>query len=307
MNVNSFPSALNIYTPALDRNVCQWAIGKGILDPIRQKVWADQKINWFAGYLFPNISSLKLEKVMKLFCCLFILDDLLDSLTPDQSIELLENLLNGSQGNRSEIDKNSFPLSLVLSAVIEPISKFGNTDWELTFDNYWHQYLEAQKWEVCNRHSGVLPTFSEYKERRMDSSGAYLALHLLKYNWKKRSCAANLIDYKVARIICLSNDAISMDKERDAGDFHNELLLLQHYIGCSSKLLTAYVDSELKKLVSEVSELMGSKEYFFDKERMDDAETWIDDLQLLVGGCQYWSQQDTLRYGASVNGCIKSN
>ncbi|MEB2778492.1 terpene synthase family protein [Algoriphagus sp. D3-2-R+10] len=304
MMTYSFPSALNIHTLSLDRDTCQWAIIEGVLDPIQLSVWADQKINWFAGYLFPRMSAFKLEKVMKLFCCLFILDDLMDTLPSNQSLELLEKLLPTQ--NEKVSDHKLSPLPRVLNDIVCHVSTFGDTAWGFTFQNYWYRYIDAQKWEVLNKQSGVLPSFPEYKERRMDSSGVYIALHLLKDTWKSDSCAVRLLDYKVARIICLSNDVISMDKERDAGDFHNELLLLQHYTGCSSGLLTAYADNQLKRLVSEVVVLMDTGD-FQDAEVQDGTKTYIEELKLLVGGCHYWSQQDTLRYGASINGCLQKN
>ncbi|SFU01895.1 Terpene synthase family, metal binding domain [Algoriphagus locisalis] len=301
MNQYLLPVSINTATPFLEPEICSWMWESGLVssEPRLERM-QDQKIIWFAGYLFPEMDAGKLDLITRFFCCLFILDDLLDEVGTDESMLLLEALANTT--TTSALRTSGIVKALIdqLGLLMLSISRLGSEHWKAGFYASWSDYLEAQQWEVQNRIAGHAPALAEYKEMRLFSSGVYLALHLLKMGWTNLDCPVSWIEQKVGRIICLSNDLRSVEKERKDQDFHNELLLLQLQTGCSDSISYSYARKQLEGLFDQLFKLLE-----LIKEKEGYSEAWVNELLLLLGGCMYWSDQDTARYGISVNGISK--
>ncbi|RAI93831.1 terpene synthase family protein [Algoriphagus yeomjeoni] len=296
------PVSINTATPLLEEKTYSWLWESGLVSSeSRLKRMQDQKIMWFAGYLFPEIDPVKLELITRFFCCLFLFDDLLDEVAPKEAMYLLDALAVDTS-ELSECTSLSSTKVLIdqLGNLILSISLSGSEHWQAGFYASWRDYLKAQQWEVDNRKLGQAPSLPEYKEMRLFSSGVYLALHLLKVDGSNLDCSISWIEQKVGRIICLSNDLRSMEKERKDQDFHNELLLLQVQTGCSDSMIYGYANTQLEGLFDQLFKLLDMI-----KKKEGYSETWVNELLLLLGGCMYWSDQDTARYGKSVNGISK--
>lgn len=300
------PVAVNLASPLLEPEIYIWMLNSQLIPgKSHLKVVQEQKITWFAGYLFPKMETHKLELITKFFCCLFVLDDLLDEKESKDSSQLLNALISIASGSKIRFSefKLNFPdkaLIEIINQLIHSISFFGNESWKSGFYANWKDYLMAQHWEVTNKQKGRTPFISEYKEMRLFSSGVYLALHLLKKDWENQECLINWVEQKVARIICLSNDLKSVEKERKDQDFHNELLLLQMQTGCSNSMVYTYANTQIEGLFDQLFSLL---ELLAKRERYPKA--WVNELLLLLGGCMYWSNEDTARYGESLNGLSK--
>lgn len=299
MKTWQFPVAIQRETPSLVDSLTRWAIGHQLIDPDRElHLIQQEKVLWFAGYLYPTLHAQTLEKVMRFFFCLFRLDDLLDRVAYQDSWAFLDGLYSG---NLSFLNQRSpfFHWESVLGEVLVSLESLGNPEWKISFQAIWKAYLDAQIWELDNKKRGVYPDLGEYKQRRLDSSGVYLALHLLKSSWGELPGMTGYLEERVARFICLSNDLKSLDKEIQCRDFHNELYLLHYFTGCSMDQIKGFV---LKELTGMLSQMQAMREVY--ESKGGDPE-WGEKLFLLVGGCMYWSEEDTLRYDTTVNGIEK--
>ncbi|SFB39837.1 terpene synthase family protein [Algoriphagus aquimarinus] len=301
MKTYALPVSLNIHTPGINALVMDWAVKTTLLtDEAEISLVEKQRINWFAGYLFPEMDEITLESVMKFFFCLFRMDDLLDHTSFPVSKEFLDTLLD--QGRRHTVSQNSPYYTLVneLEKVLYGMIGLGDGIWQNTFLSFWREYVDAQSWELHNRENKLIPDLKEYQISRLDSSGVYLALHLLKREWKYIPCSIAIAEQKIARIICLSNDIKSMEKEKNAKDFHNELLLLKYHTGCSELKIKEYLRTQLNTLIGQLEFLLFSK-----KQDEMYSMAWSRQLMLLLGGCLYWSEEGTPRYATVINGVVK--
>ena len=301
------PIAVSLQVIPLERKTLDWLISSKLLIDQRLLFQIEQqKFSWFAAYLFPEMEAGRLETVMRFFDCLFLLDDLLDgkfAMDYLLKIERLKTLETQVQASESVTD---FPASIDslfnhLNLLVRQISCLGNDVWMNDFIEIWEDYLDAQIWEIENKSKNELPMLSEYQERRLFSSGVFLALHLLKVDWHDQSCPVNWLERKAARIICLSNDIKSADKEKSVGDFHNELLLLQHQTGCTEAAVKEYAEKQVQGLFEQLFQLMELCE----KQAGNLPKSWIEELLLLLGGCMFWSEEDTVRYSGIINGMEK--
>ncbi|GAB3231210.1 hypothetical protein J0A67_17340 [Algoriphagus aestuariicola] len=292
-----FPSALNSHTPILNVKILRWAWKVGLFEsPSELERCRIQKVNWFAGYLFPEENSDKLELIMRFFLCLFLLDDLLDTFPESDSSPFLKGLKNSIA-----IAKHP-RLSPLGKALLQSHESLGNgvssQIWRSEWMEAWGQYLSGLQWEVDNKSNDQMPRLEDYRMHRPSSSGVYLAIHLLRSEDHPDCCEADLLEDNVARFICLSNDVISYEKEFSIGDFHNELIILGNALGENVKPWAIQEIKSIQKRIMVLAKQVGSKS--------EACQLWVERLFLLLGGCLAWTEE-TSRYMAYVNGNLKSS
>jgi len=292
-----FPQAINLHTSALDADVLRWAWTAGLFESASElERCRIQKINWFAGHLFPTEDPGKLELIMRFFLCLFLLDDLLDTFSESDSLPFLKGLKDGTA-------KTEHPrLNALGDALIQSHNSLDDGISGRIWSQQWMealgQYLTGLQWEVDNKSNNRMPKLEDYRMHRPASSGVYLAIHLLRSENHPDCCEADLLEDEIARFICLSNDLVSYDKEFAIGDFHNELIILKEYIGEEVQVWAAREIRFLQKRIIILGEQVGSKS--------DICQRWVESLFLMVGGCLSWSGE-TSRYVAYVNGTLKTS
>lgn len=287
-----FPSALHRQTPRLDALVLRWAWAGGIFEnPAELERCRLQKVNWFAGYLFPGEDTERLELVMKFFLGLFLLDDLLDACPDSDMMEFLEGLKNGE--HLSDLHRVT-ALGQALLELHEAIGKAVlSPSWRTQWKYSWNSYLEGLQWELRNKEDRAVPRLEEYRFYRPISSGVFLAIHLLRNVDHTEYSDAESLENDIARFICLSNDLASFDKEQALGDFHNELIILGESFGEDTR---GWALRELSLLQLRIRKLGKQAEAKSESDRR-----WVESLFLLLGGCVSWTEE-TSRYVAYVNG-----
>lgn len=297
MSNTNFPSALHLQTSNLDIQVLRWAWSRGLFDGHSELDRCRiQKINWFAGYLFPEESTAKLENIMQFFLCLFLLDDLLDHISERDSYRFLRSLLLRSA--QSEIPR----LQALGAAMIQVHESLKNSEpsqnWQQEWMDTWNHYISGLLWEMKNKSWSQMPNLEDYRFHRPSSSGVFLAIHLLRPSIYPNACEAELLEQAIARLICLSNDLASFDKELAIGDFHNELIILQSALGEKVKAWAAMEIRSIQKRIHILASRVSSQS--------DTCKRWVESLFLLVGGCLVWSEE-TSRYVSYVNGSLKTS
>ena len=295
--VIEFPVAINRHCRSLDVAVLKWAWAAGLFeDPAELERCRLQKVNWFAGYLFPEEMPKRLELIMKFFLCLFLLDDLLDIRMEPGMIEFLKNLKAGKSFHADARLQSLGSALLLLHKAIQQENAFSGAKGE--WDLVWFDYLEALQWETQLKLDGIPPALKEYRLYRPFASGAYLALQFLRKKTAGLVCEAELLEYTTVRYICLSNDLASYEKELAIGDVHNEVLILREDIGDEALLQVQQEINSLRKRILLLAGQAWSQSYGC----MD----WIRSLLLLAGGSGAWTA-DTSRYKAYINGSSGSH
>lgn len=294
MTNQDFPSALHPQTSFLDFRVLRWGWNAGLFEHHAElERCRIQKINWFAGYLFPGEDSEKLELIMRFFLCLFLLDDLLDNHSEPESTEFLNEL-------KYRIPQTEIPrlraLGIALLQTHYILGKAGpNQIREKEWMETWENYISGLQWELVNKFNNQMPRLEEYRMYRPYGSGVFLAIDLLRTETHANSCEAAMLEHDIARLICLSNDLASYDKEFAIGDFHNELIIMKEALG---KKVQSWAIQEIRiiqKRIIELGNAVGSKS--------EPCKRWVESLFLLVGGCLAWSEE-TSRYVPYVNGTL---
>ncbi|MFC5623626.1 terpene synthase family protein [Algoriphagus winogradskyi] len=289
---HEFPVAINLHCKAIDVKVLKWAWEAGLFEsPAEFERCRIQKINWFAGYLFPEEDAERLELIMKFFLSLFLLDDLLDIGSDRSLIEFLEDLKTGNSIHSSNRLHSLGYALLLLHKEIE--QKYAVSYESEQWYNAWLEYLQALQWEVRIKMEGIKPELEEYRIYRPKSSGVYLAMILNRQGKDMRGCLAEFLEFSMARYIYLSNDLASYEKELAIGDTHNEIIILLESMGDTA---ISWVKQELRQLRKRILALTKQACISF-----QGCEEWIRRLLLLAGGCEAWTAE-TSRYQNYING-----
>lgn len=300
METRDLPVAVNRLTKDLDLKVLRWAFSRKIVSTHEELTQIQlQKINYFAGYLFPQSSGQGLEWIMKCFLWLFILDDIQEKIAEGEFQEVIQALGSESKKENSLLDD---PMVLAWFELKSELSARSDSEWLYQWNSHWQDFLSGQLWEKRNKSAGRIPDLLDYQLNRLYVSGVYLSFQLLKAEHQPLpSCQSEHLEYKIARWICLSNDLISADKEIQSKDVHNELIIMAHLSEGNLSSAKKYLEREKNRLQDEIEKL--SLEF---SNSASDCQDWLEGLQLLMGGCAYWSNEVTLRYGTYLNGVSRT-
>jgi hypothetical protein len=179
-------------TEILDRKVLRWAFArKIILSNAELEIYRKEKINFFAGYLFPDTSTQNLEWIMKVFLWLFVLDDRLET----ERLSYSRSFIWSLKANQSPTYSPPFlGLFKVWGELSQSSPGKDNPDWQIGWETHWSTFLSGIEWELKNKSYGIIPNLPDYKFYRPHLSGVYLALHFLKLdNDFVASCSSNLL------------------------------------------------------------------------------------------------------------------
>lgn len=287
-----FSSALNIHTVQTDRKVLRWAWNRGLFEnPAELERCRQQKINWFAGFLFPVSHEDRLLEIMKFFLSLFLLDDLMEVKADKDLLRYLDGLKNPVRlVSTDRLDRLSCALIDLKGSLSNHFTKKEEViEWE----EAWHSYLDGLLWEMKNKIDKRLPGLQEYRYLRPFASGVYLAILLARDKGHPKECKTELLEFEISRFICLANDISSFEKEYSVGEFHNEVFIQSQFMG-KDAMISAKKDLQMigRRIIT-LSQMIEPNLKF--------CGDWIRRLHLLVGGCLAWSELST-RYQAHVNG-----
>lgn len=293
------PIALNTYTKDLDKKVLRWAFSRKIIQYKDLKEIQDHKINYFAGYLFPQISKQRLEWIMKCFLWLFLVDDLQEKVSEDE-FRLFIGSLNYSGKSKSDFTGNS--MVVAWKELQTEMSGTYSASWISQWKSYWGSFLDGQLWEKANKSAEIIPDLIEYRAYRPYLSGVFFSFHLLKGEFNPvPKCESEVLEYKIARWICLGNDLVSITKELQSNDYHNEVIIMALLSAGNLPEAKKFLENEQQKLKREIDKL--SLEI---SNQVPECHEWLEGLNLLMGGCAFWSNEVTLRYGTYLNGVAQT-
>lgn len=293
-----FQVAVNLYTKELDEEILKWAYSKKVIPSLKGiQRFKREKVNYFAGYLFPQASSSNLEWIMKVFLWLFVFEELQEKSHPREFRVLLWVLM------KKKRTQNPFLLEYMFDVwkeLMEVSPGKQNDLWLSEWESNWHAFLQGIEWETNNRVNHRIPKLTDYRYYRPHLSGVFLALQFLKLDQRTdESCISDLLEFKIARWVCLSNDLLSAEKEKQDGDYHNELLILSESVPFG--LALNYLELELTKLYRHIESIKSTI-----SQQSLACRNWIESINLLMGGCIFWSNEITIRYESHINGILKT-
>ena len=304
-----FEAKLHPSVELLDNQTIIWgAIIHRIFYASREEnVYKKKRLTWLSARLYPEASWNKLNWIARLYALLFSMDDFTDQLPDGMKGELWDEISLGISGVLT--GENCHVLSKsVLSyrnAFYDLWSKFpilneqDGKEYRDLIGEEIRNYLSSNLWEAVNRDQHLIPGLQEYRNRRPFFSGGSLAISLSPLGMdvsfdqvKEAYYNSKEIRSTAARLIYLTNDLFSFEKEKDLGDFHNLLILTMHHHQVSEQ-------EARTRLLKEHHETLG---YFLSLSKsLEQSENSVErellrQIQFKVSGVVAWSLEDSSRY-----------
>jgi hypothetical protein len=205
--------------------------------------YKNQKLSYLSSCLYPEIDLERGVWISKLYLWLFYLDDLTDELHVGQKAGFWDYLLSGVENilECKSLGFNPDRITVFLNAFSDLASEFdslvsGHKYLKALIFSEVLNYMQKNKIEAEFKDKRKLPTWEEYQVIRPAFSGGNLALVLSAFesgegfsndcsDWQETANLRGL----AAKLIYLSNDLISYQKEADRGDSMNAVALMMHY------------------------------------------------------------------------------
>jgi 5-epi-alpha-selinene synthase len=302
-----FPSQVNPLVNTVDPVILTWAKQKGLLPSAQIEVAFDQsKINWFGAYIYPNADREWLTLVSKLFCILFLIDDIMDSMNHKEALKWAKNFESKTSSflkRRDEHEKNTSFILAFYDFARSLEDKCGS-DVLNSFSEVWSEFCHAMIWESSNKAKGIIPDINEYNSHRLYFSGVYIAIFFLKHMLSNKDLPtfymleAKNLSFHAANLICLANDLCSYPKELNSGDFHNHVIIAMKIFN--------FTESQAVEWVKKIHD-KHMKDFFVDFPAIKAnplLTQFFQGLKEIVVGSNAWSNMETDRYLAGSNGSI---
>ncbi|WP_164674901.1 terpene synthase family protein [Anditalea andensis] len=214
-----------------------WCIkNRLITNTSQRKKFLNQKLSWLSSNLYPEATLKVSVWISGLFTLLFMIDDYTDHLPMGKKRELWYSLRDGfliikEDPTHPLIKENKF--LLILAERLRELQALAFTGTYQNLLGVFEAYIRENLWEAENRDMDRVPSIPEYLEKRPVFSGGELALQLIPFTlemeypeihryWPKLATMVRL----ASKMIYISNDLLSFDKENRINDAHNWVALL---------------------------------------------------------------------------------
>ncbi|UGT62210.1 terpene synthase family protein [Nocardia asteroides] len=237
----ALPPRRNPHAAAAGAHVDAWVGGHGLVqrEAVRLR-FAETDFGAFAAATYPAADAPGLELVTDWLAWLFLLDDLLDDgalgRSPEQLSALLTAIMAVLAGRAPEA--GAAPIVHALDDLWRRTAPGTGEVWRHRFTGHATQCALAVVWEVDNRVRGVVPSEAEYLERRRHTGAIYPCMDLIEVvegielpDAVYRSGPFTRALDAACDVVCWTNDLVSLDKEVALGEYHNLVVLLEHWRG----------------------------------------------------------------------------
>ncbi|SIN78571.1 terpene synthase family protein [Algoriphagus halophilus] len=303
-----FESKIHPSVEELDNQTLVWGsmIHRFFTGSKDENSYKKSQLTWLSARLYPDARWENLSWLARLFALLFAMDDFTDQLPKGLKGELWEEIALSFKGVMQG-DTHMFFSKSVLS--------YRNAFYELwqklpvliqqqeSFFSFLQEefllYLESNTWEAKNRDKGIVPTLEAYRQQRPFFSGGQLAISLTPLGMIEAFSLSYplLVRFEklrrlAAKLIYLSNDLLSYEKERTQGDFHNLLRLMMHHQKLPYEKVREEIVAEHRVILQEfLDQAQQIEEQGNELER-----SLLHQIQYKVSGAVTWSLFDTTRY-----------
>ncbi|AKT38621.1 terpene synthase family protein [Chondromyces crocatus] len=237
-----FPPALHPLAEPINRATIDWTHRVGIMptEPAAQR--RHEEYGWFGGRIYPTASEEQLDLASCFLAWLFLADDQLDeTLLGRETTQVahlhtrFDSILGGAHARPDDV-----PLVHALEDILVRLAKLASAPLLERFCRDVSAYFEANRWECENRRRHNVPCVAEYVAMR-PFTGAVIPCFDLIYLTNQVDLPERLHAHPLVqatqlaanRVICYSNDILSLGKEIRHGDVNNLVILIQHEQRCS--------------------------------------------------------------------------
>ena len=191
----------------------------------------------FVATTYPTAEPSTLALVTDWFAWLFLLDDALDdgptghnqAATDALMASLLAAITTGPEPDGGRLAHALADLWRRTTATATPA-------WTQRFVEHMTAGMAAASWETANRAAGHVPTPSQYIHARRHTGAIYVCMDLIDivsgltvpadlYATEAYQCALTA----ACDVVCWTNDAYSLDKETQLGEYHNLVSVVAHH------------------------------------------------------------------------------
>lgn len=301
-----FPSRISEYVLAVEDHTNQWADIFEIYKTHENR-YKSALFGHMTCRFYPTASFERLCILNDLLSLLFVVDDIFDheegfetSARPIRLEKFAEKFLGIIKYNES-CNKEDGAILNAIYDVWWRLQDNSTAEWQAKFMSDIHLLFTGIAWQRENIKNGIVPNFNEFKKWRPLFGGAHLAATLIFFaqntqtNLHKflRGPLANLTN-RCGHLGCWANDILSFQKEKDHGDTHNLVTILQHQYNISVP------KSELKAIEIHNHDMMEFKEVYEDLYSSGIERGYISDLSNILRGNLDWSRESS-RYESEFN------
>lgn len=304
-----FPYSINPFVPEIDVLVTAWAERCGLLKGEKARLAVvSGRLNYFAGYLYPDAGSKQLEKISRFFLLLFLLDDKMAAESPRRAHSQVKRMLATTSRRRKSTVGGQFRDAFLIAYVglwqeIESdLEAEGRKVLAEVLENYW----EGQLWESGHRLEMRVADINEYLRWRRISSGSGIALFFLRWlcGWYDSGfvwdCSLDFAEVYASNLICLANDLGSLEKELEAGEANSYPIILMRRYGQTKEQALEKTKALHDRNVGNLLRLANGQ-----KRQIPEIEAvYLRSLMRMVAGSNAWSLLETNRYMQHLNGAV---
>jgi hypothetical protein len=311
-----FPSQMNPHVESAKQQLMAWIQQFGLV----QKETARQRFlradfASFAACTYPTASKADLALVSDWFAWLFLVDDQLDDGVVGRNLDLARrcmndllnvlredpNLLPPSFGTSTDDPAYSSSAVAALADLWRRSAPGMSDEWRSRFMRHVEDCFAAAYWEAQNRIRGVVPDVPTYITKRRDTGAIYICMDLidvveqldLPLYLYRSAIFQDLLD-TASNVVCWGNDLYSLEKERELGEYHNLVLVVQHAQQLGEQ---EAIDVVCRMISSEVERFIALEEQIFTifPEHAESLRKYLAGMKSWMRGNLDWSSE-TQRY-----------
>jgi hypothetical protein len=305
-----FEARISPFVSEIDRHTASWLQEFNLLqsDEAYDR-FRKYKFAWMTARTYPDADLEFLCTANDLNTWLFVLDDLLDHVTPETASyreqkylqQVITDFVNVLRYDKS-IDRETNPVLAALSDFWNKMRQLSTVSWQCQFTLSLKATFEAAVWEAENAKHQKHPSVFQYMQMRPFFSGANLGTDMLEVAAQtylpifvlQNEQFQKLVDL-ARRAVCWANDLFSLSKELAHGDDHNLVVVIEHEQQISLEEAIAETAAIHNREIALFNELRTQLPSF--GPNIDFAiQRHLDALGTMVRGFMDWSIYDTARY-----------
>lgn len=257
-----FRLATNADLARAKANHSQWVETAGLLgDPAAQKTYEAADFPLLVAYTYPSVHGPHLDLIMNLIGWSFLLDDSLDrpgirQASPAATEHTLNTYRKILDGNRAE--PSADPLVTAWKSLLLCVHERSSEDLKARHRRHWEDLFDAFHREAKNNAGGIVPTFPEYLELRRAAGGMEICLDWAEAvgDFEVPSSVHSNPDFLRLReytddVVTMTNDIFSVQKEAQAGNTDNAVLVLALQEQCSWERATELTQKLIEQDVAQ--------------------------------------------------------
>jgi hypothetical protein len=299
---------LNQHVYEADAHTASWVHAFGLVkDEDSWNAYHEQKFTWMVARMFPNASLSSLSIASDFNTLLFLWDDHLDALTPNEYNtgfrSMVQNMMLIMEENQEFTLQTGGPILAAMSNIWQRMRQVSHRPWQARFARSLKDAFLANMWRMKHVDNPRSISLKDYIRYRPQIGGANFFLDLatlmddihLPADLRANRQVKNLGMY-CAQTICWANDLYSFSKEWELGDELNLVMLLKHHHQIS---LEEAVARAVKIHDTEVALFRNTAEVvtaLCSTTVRPVLEQYVTSLGLMMRGNIDWSSQDTTRY-----------